>query len=837
MRAADARARLAGALLRAHQRFSINALAALHPDLPPDRLAAAIAEEQLIDRTYVRDMLARADQAATAAAAQADDAAADHVLRSAAHRERGYMQQHLKSAGRRMRIQAKLAQMQALGQRDGYWHGGRRPNSCAACRAMGGKVWPLTVLLAIGPHTRHHGCNCDILTVQEATDRGLALERGTTAIAEPDPPWRDGLLDLTEADTQLLDAIDGTIGGLSADYGLSAGAAKRLGIALREATIPRWRESDRPRWPKGHPLGGQWRPKLTATVPKSLNRPLRDLSAAAERGDLDGVEAAHQDMLTRARKLDGEDRENGLLAAHQAYAAVFNPTGANVPMGARIDVGDGIKRPIPLPLPAESAYGPWTARGSFMWELRPGDLGAGHDQVLADLARRRTFDVDIDDDGNARVETRLTVSRPLANQAARQLELILPQLRAMRVSDPGVDLADPRPLDIDPDEADEAALRDSGRSSYPMVSSEQLGDAAESVIDAVAHRLAELGVVEDGGDRDWLAGENRKGPLDWRIGDLGIEVKAIAMRSVIPSSLHRSANIEASEQAEKIAFTDTNGLRAALAIAFTDLDQDRVHVFLHEYDPDRPFTGIRPPKDLVDQLLAGELVPGVEHVTTNSASNRRHLFVGTFRLGFNPLGARPGAERDADASRQRARPADVGAGRPVPAVVLPETASERTSARSELAARDQTIVDRLTGPDPPSQGQLARDLGLTKGRISQIVKQLRADGQLPEKAPADPHVRIPASGLPARTAQEREARSHEAAGLSVKQIAKKMGVTQQWVKILLDDDAQQGELAVRVRDAQIVAMAANPDVTQADIARKFGLSPGRVSQILKRSRA
>lgn len=836
VRAADARARLAGALLRAHQRFSVHALAALHPDVPDDQLAAAIAEEQLIDDTYVQDMLDRADQAARSAAAQADDTAADMVLRSAAHRERGYLRQHLDAAGRRMRVQAKLGRMHALGIREGYWLGGDRPTSCAGCRAMGGKVWPLTVLRAIGPHTRHHGCHCDVLTPQEAIDRGLDLVPGNHPVAEPDPPWRGGTLGFTEADTRLYDQIDHAVADLTASERLGAAAAAAVGRALREATIPRWREKDHPRWPKGHPLGigGRFRPRLTVEVPGKLSKPLKALGAAAERGDLDGVEAAHQDMLARARSLtDQDERERGLIAAHQAYAAVFNPAGVNVPMGARVDVGDGVRRPIPLPLPGESAYGAWTARGTFMWELRDGDLGPGHSRLLTDLARRRSFSVDVDDDGVATVETRPTVSAPLANQVARQLELVLPQLRFMRVAEPGVDLADPRPLDIDPDEGDAPPRRRTSR--YPMVSSDQLGDAAESVIDAVAARLAELGVVDDATDRDWLSGADRTGPLDWRIGDLGIELKSIAMRAVVPNTWHRSANIEASEQASKIAFCDANDLRPGLALAFTDLDQDRVHVFLHEYDPDRPFTGLRPPRDLVDRLLAGELVPGTRHVTTNSGSNREHLYVGTFRLGFNPLGAKPGATYDEDAARQRARPADVGAGMPVADPVVPPSRAERRAARdearSDLAARDQMIVDRLTAADAPSQGQLARELNLTKGRISQIVKQLRADGRLPDKPEPQTMLAPPSAGAP-RSAQEREARAHADAGLTPKQIAKKMKTSEGWVRSLLGEP-QAGPLAAKVRDAQIVALAQDPDLTLADIAERFGLSAGRISQILK----
>ena len=785
-RVSTAAARLSGALLRAHQRFSLGALLALHPDLHGADLARALDAEQARDRLY----LSRAGERALASARWAldpdlDDAEQRSRLAQAAASERRYLAGHITQAGRRLRSEAQVARLRALGQSEGYWLGGDRPTSCAGCRAMGGLVWPIEVLQAMGPHNRHHGCQCEILTLSEAKARGVSLVRGRRPVAEVNPPGPVATsipaLQPTDSDVALEASIQEALAG-ARDLGPQACAA--LGLALREATVPRWHEEDHPRWPPGSPLGGRFRPKIA--VPNVLRAGFAQLADAARAGDADGVEHGFGQMVKAARKLrDPGERRDALRTAHRVRAAVFNPAGANVPMGTHIDLGNDARRSVPLPMHEDGIYGPWSTRGTFLWEVGPGELGPHHDRLLHDLRRSRSLHIAEREGGGVRIETQPGLADSDANARARQLELVLPHMRAMRASSPGVDLADMRPLDIDPEEG--ALPR--RRSAYPLVSSEQLGQAGESTLDAVATRMVELGMLDDASDVDYLAGADKQSPLDWRLGDRAVEVKTVGMRSVIPGVAQRAPGIEESEIADKIAFAQANELLPALATVYADLDQDRAHVFLHDYTPGEPeFSGVRPPVDLIDRLLNGDLRPGdaatSQHGPRSGYGVRRHVFIGSFRLGYNPL-ARAGAPMDPEAARARARPTDVGPSGPVGPPEDPDAIGALPRIgdvhRLDRADRDAEI-ERLAKAGL-SQTDIAAIVGLTQARVSQILKS-RGVGPAPKKQRR--------SG-PTRAALEREARAHASGGLNLRQIAKKMNLTQERVRALLGDEAPRAQ--------------------------------------------
>lgn len=716
-------AALLGVLTRARSRFDVAAVARLNPDLTPRQRVLAVRQEQ----RYAREWERRARQRIRGRLAI--DPSEETAL-SMIPRERSILENHLAVAGLRMTARADLAALRASGGTHGYWLRSDRPwpESCPECQARSGKLWPLDWLRQHGP-PRHPNCGCKIITPAAARAWGMPID-------DPEPIQEAAApngLQIAPMSWSLLahatDALLTTILRIQEDAradGMSAERAERLAMLLREATVPVWREQDHPRWPEGHPLGGRFR-HADIDVPDVMKPGLADLDTAARAGDAHGIDRGYERMVKAAKTLPKTDRGAALQTAARVRAAVFNPRGLRTPTGALIDAGDEQRVPVPLAIPSGGITHPWAhaADGSatFMWEVHRGELGPDHDRLVHTLRRIPQLTTTDLPGGGVRIQSAPQRNPVQATGDARRVELLAPQLTATRVQVPGVDLADTRRVDLHPDEGGSRQ-----KTWYPGVTPRMLGDSARNLIDTTHARMTELGLTSaDDPDKG-----PARSPMDWVIGNRGITVEAQSMRSVIPGQQQRSDTQSARMRAAKLAYVQQHDLKPSLVHALVDLDNDVAHLFLHDYpDRDTTFNEIRPPVALIDRLVAGTLRPGDDETAATGPDAgrgaKRFVFLGTFRLAYNPLLA----QMDLDTARRKRGgkpPLDVGVRAPVSAPVdrvgvrqAKQQAAKQTVADRE--ARDARIVALYNDGEGLSQNEIAAMLGVNQSTVARILRK------------------------------------------------------------------------------------------------------------------
>lgn len=707
---------LLGILTRARSRFDTRALAALNPDLTGRQEAAALRREQ----RYAREWEAKARQRIRKRlAVDPSEETALGMLPA----ERSTLANHLAVTGLRLAATADLAALRTGGDTHGYWLRSDRPwlESCQECQRRAGRLWPVDWLTVNGP-PRHPNCGCKVIMPAAARSWGLTIDDPLPLTESASPTDR-----LPAATGQVLEQIT-RLQEAARDMGLSARGAELLAAVLREATIPVWREDDHPRWPTGSPLGGQFR-RADINVPDALRPGLNELAAAARAGDEFGIERGYDQMVKAAKALPKTDRGDALRTAARARAGVFNPRGLRVPTGEQLDAV-----PIPLSIPAGGINHPWATDADghpvFMWEVSPGELGPDHDRLVHSLRRAPQLVTTDIPGGGVRIHSARQRTTAQAVGDARRVEVLAPQLTATRVQAPGVDLADTRRIDLHPEES---AARPRGW--YPGVTPRMLADSARNLIDGAASRMTELGLADRGARH-----EPARSPLDWVIGDRAIVVVAQSMRSLTPGQQQRAdTTYGARVRAQRLAYTAANGLRPALVHSVVDLDNDVAHLFLHDFpDADTAYKDIRPPTALIDRLVAGTLRPGDEdtaaHGPDAGRGAKRFVFLGTFRLGYNPLLARAGKPPDLEDARRRRGgkpPLDIGVRRPVAPPVDRETvaqvkqqgAQRARQARADREARDSRIVQLYADGEGLSQNELAAMFGLTQPTVSTILNR------------------------------------------------------------------------------------------------------------------
>ena len=739
---------LVSAFARAAATFNLDALMAAHPGLTGRERDAAARLEDARDSEYRR----RAGQRIRGAA---DPAAA-------ARREQGFLLAHLQATGERITARALLQQVASDGSSIVLIPQGANP--CRACRDMHGKVWSATALAARWPS--HPGCQCRPRRERDARADGWRPDPARISeAASPPTPGAGGLrlgcpaLRETAADQALREA--------AAELEQLAGCPG-LSRVILEASVPAFDSGEHPRWPTGAKLGGVSvggrfikKVGIGGDVPKSLQGALGRLSRASLAGDLDGVEAGHQEMLDAARKLrDPTRREQGFQAAARARAAALNPSGERVRTGQVADYGDR-RLPVPLTVPLTGQHGGWNSDGEFSWSIQPGSLGAGHDRLVESLRRAPSFLVTEKPGGTVQVDSAPTRDPVQANGDARRLEVLLPQLSRMRVDANG-QAVENDPIDLAPEER-ETDLSRAQLTYYAGVSTYQIGASAETLIDSAAGRMAELELIAEGAPLELSTQERgNTSPLDWRVGRYAIEVKSRGMRGLVPGVAQEKLKIHADARDEKIAAAEAEGLTPALVFSLTDLDTDVAHLFFHEYPPSAPFGSPRPPKELVDRLISGDIRPGDDVVPLTGPDGggrgeRRFVFLGTFRLGYNPLTA--GGDVDPDdpyepsslqTGRDRAArqaPVDVGARGPVsaPEDVTGSSQLKRDDSEERLADREErnrAIIAAVIAQPGVSQAEIARRMGVSQGTVSKLLKDAGQSRQrlptrgrpLPERA-------------------------------------------------------------------------------------------------------
>lgn len=244
------------------------------PAASPDDIERLIAEEERRQQAFEEKQAARFARDITAALAIPDAAQREGAIRGITAREERYARQRDEAMAARAFAAVDRVVLRQQSPLGAFWKSDPTViEHTAGCLLMSGggggrgKFWPWAVLDHVHP-PRHPGCPCKLHGYGEAVASGwmspgdvpdvrTAIRRAAGVVMEGallvDPEAADALIEaaggreLMEMRTALLEA------GLVADEG-----------ALDELLTEY--DPDQPRWPKGHPRAGQWRPKLGAGV-------------------------------------------------------------------------------------------------------------------------------------------------------------------------------------------------------------------------------------------------------------------------------------------------------------------------------------------------------------------------------------------------------------------------------------------------------------------------------------------------------------------------------------------------------------------------------------------
>lgn len=713
---------LVGRISRAQSTFRIAALGQLYPALKGQALAEALGRERQRDTAYARNMRARMRRGVSAIFADPTLTEAERGARieGLARLERSYLERHISAAGRRM---AKEAELERLLEREagGVWVLGRTKVHTPDCLAMAGRWWPESVLRKINPANRHNGCDCSVVSEAQARARGIPVRRGyvTTKIRRefvegifhmPDGDvvgfWR-------EEDDEALEEIEVSVRG---HFRMSK-SGKRVWVD---------------RYTRTNTYGN-----VSAVLDASLTKYLDEVAS----GRPDRIDAAHAAFRKDALSLlpKGEEQDEALRTGDRIRQAAYNPRNLQTRVGEPVEPGsDSPGMPV-APVEREGVRSPWSDRGTFAWVVPSAGLSEG---LRASLKDSRSFRITTAGDDSI-VETSRRVSEDVAQASARALELSHPSLRRLRYVAKGEILDDDRPIDVhdlEPRAPGAHFTHSRGRretgSIYVGISREQIGQAGEATIRAVAARLHELGMVDADDDVRWPTAGQKDTAIDWVLGKFMAEVKAepwrgiTAGRSKTGESEGRTGGhgIDEAAKMRKLgmlraenAIRKQSGREPAEPVMIqllTDLDHGQVHVIMtryvepkHRYTKDEQanlFTSRRWLTDLVTDITDGKAVPGQAYTPKTGSDawkeHRASVYLGTFSLPLNPL-------------RRGTFPVD------------PDTGERRHLSREELL--------RVSGlPDAPGPGQ-----GIA--RVGDAIPGTARRAQSLDVLPEDPSYRPP----------------------------------------------------------------------------------------------
>lgn len=421
---------------------------------------------------------------------------------------------------------------------------------------------------------------------------------------------------------------------------------------------------------------------------RSMDADMNAYLDAVAAGNVDRMQSLYDEMRAKVRYssrkvMSAKARDETIRTIDRVHAAAINPTGEAVPYGTEVTIG-GRKIKVPLApqepaVPTPDRYtkrdpvtgkrklkskgvqwqpglnAPWSANGTFQWLVPPGALGPDTDHRVSQLAQYfKTTETP---------EGALLESRPaktadaqmLAHWYAATVETSYPQLRRLRIKQQGEALADDRVLHL----RDDMAPKTKDDSRYPGLNRQAIGDAAQASLPDFAKRLAKLGLQTDPESfaELSLSTGNRIGPLDWRSGPLGIEVKAegwigrapnVSAQVGVKSSPHDISDQRREEKLKEcVDWGKANGkppLLPTVVVPVVDGPNGVMHLLMLRYqghfengkwieDPDaayKAFSGQRIPGDMWEKLLRGELTPGEKH------SDLPWSYLGTLPLRYNP---------------------------------------------------------------------------------------------------------------------------------------------------------------------------------------------------------
>jgi hypothetical protein len=383
-------------------------------------------------------------------------------------------------------------------------------------------------------------------------------------------------------------------------------------------------DPDQARWPKGHPWGGRWR---------EMERDLNIMVGYLRMGDKDRALVKRQEMVAdvgRSYAGDTDTQRDFAQSLGEIWADALNPT------GARPVQGEGVPHHL---IPRTGGLTKGWAKGRFKWNIDG-----------SNPAIKRIEGLEEDSDGAYSTDD-------LA--LARTLEIDAPELVRKRLDANGVPLNDTSRLNVAKQERGEAGPIKSKKeaTAYLNVDYRQVGDAGEEMFADFAQRMRDLGrISEEDQFYAFPSAGGASAPLDWIINGYAIEVKASGFRGEIPNTYFEGPGIHADHRAEKLAELERlnkdrrdqgkEPLQPMLVTVLTDLDSDLAHIFAYEYSDayedsgrvrEDVFTGVRIPKHMVTELFDGTLAPGDVRNPPRRGAHRKTLFVGSFRLRYNPL--------------------------------------------------------------------------------------------------------------------------------------------------------------------------------------------------------
>lgn len=693
-------------------------------------------------------------------------------------RERRYLEMHIAAATRRMRCDADMARLQERGEPGAVWVLGKRQTHTPDCVAMAGRFWTWDVLREVNPANRHAGCGCALISEAQAKARGIRVVRGRRS------PRIEAAVDVSETifaerSGEIMVFTSPCVSDLRelgyADEAIADELLEGIVVPVRVSAYTRVRGGK-----VQHVREHIRRVDVDGELPDSPRyaAKMKALLAAAKTGDVEAIDAAHRELHDAAQSIRGEKaRHEAQRTADRVRVAARNPTGRRAQVGTQ-----------PLaPIEVEAHHGAWGEDGTFRWLMVDDLFGARQGEVLAHLRGIKDAEVRKTPDGVEVIVGRKGTEEWQRQRVAREIERVLPALRGVRSIGGNTGLGHDAPLEIHDDEPKAASLPSEKQHAtlYRNVSWGQQGDAAELGVHDVIARLKELNLIGGDAEADWTNGIGQANDaFDWVMGrDSEIcyvaEVKAHGYRRA-QEGVDRAykASIGKAQRFRKIAkLKELNaerkrkGLPPAKPIlvqTIMDLDNDQMFVTMNlygKYDPRAKepavFTARRVPKEIVDGVMGGDIKPGA-HVTPRTGANAYDLsngtvYVGAFRLRFNPMTARDAgmrltdirAEDPAELDRRVAAElpridtpaADVG--QRVEKRRRPSTAASRQAERESRNAQIVALAREVSlGKSNLTLSEIGERFGLSQGRVSQILKAHNAKSGRPVK---------PARGRPSGT--------------------------------------------------------------------------------------
>jgi predicted transcriptional regulator len=593
------------AISRAHARFHRSALAQSSPDLTGAARDDVLERERDLGDSYLTNARSRLRQGFSDIDAEAPEASLQ--AQGLLARERRFLDQHLAASANRLLKAGDVAELAAMGESHGVWvlDESKRTHT-RDCEMVANRSWPLDFLREF-LLTRHAGCGCRAISLEQARRQGLDVQRGV----------------MTQKRMQaMLNEADGEPHVLKVPI---------LGS-------DQWTSDRHPRGTHGRFIA------VTHSLHPDFHPAIKQVVAALGRGDVDGAEyhsnAAREMAVTRIERARTED--DWMAASEQMdhlERVMTRVISASVDPERERGGGIAINE-------RKGITEPWASGGRFAWAFPRGTLP---DPLVKLISENRMESFRVGRSGDDIVLVSTSKDKALARGATREMEGRYPRLRNHRILSPGKSFDDDRPLDRDEDELSEPS--DDKMSVYAGVTGKQLGDSGEILLNAAAHRLRELDLVS--GPKEITYPGSRDGsPLDWTIDDLGVEVKTVPLRGYTPGVMAPSPKITGAQsevkRADLIARNVTRTaagerpLRAAQVQVFADYDNDVGHMFALIYpDSGSQFGSRRVPMEAVNALIGEGIQPGESFMATRGdfANDPEHAwtFLGSVRLPINPL--------------------------------------------------------------------------------------------------------------------------------------------------------------------------------------------------------